>query len=50
MTKSFGCSDAGVNCDWTTTGENEEEIMKKIKEHAHNEHGLQKFRQILLKK
>ena len=40
MTKSFGCSDAGVDCNWTTTGENEEEIMKKIKEHAHNEHGF----------
>jgi predicted small metal-binding protein len=40
MTKSFGCSDAGVDCNWTTTGENEDEIMEKIKKHAHSDHGF----------
>ncbi len=40
MTKSFGCSDAGVDCNWTTTAETEEEIMEKIKKHAHSDHGF----------
>ena len=40
MTKSFGCSDAGVDCKWTTTADTEEEIMEKIKEHARNDHGF----------
>ncbi|MFB5599682.1 MAG: DUF1059 domain-containing protein [Nitrososphaeraceae archaeon] len=40
MTKSFGCSDAGVDCNWTTTADTEEEIMEKIKEHAQKDHGF----------
>jgi predicted small metal-binding protein len=47
MTKSFGCSDVGVNCNWTTTADSEEDIMKKIKEHANNVHGFKEIPQDL---
>ena len=50
MTKSFGCADAGVNCSWTTTAESEEDIMKKIKEHANNAHGFKEIPQDLADK
>ncbi len=38
MTKSFKCADAGQTCGWSATADDEEELMKKIKEHA-KEHG-----------
>ena len=40
MTKSFGCTDVGVDCNWNTTADTEEEIMEKIKEHARKDHGF----------
>ncbi len=40
MAKSFACSDVGMNCDWTASTDNEEELMTKIKEHAKNAHNL----------
>ena len=38
MTKSIKCSDVGVDCDWKASAPTEEELMKKILEHA-KEHG-----------
>jgi len=38
MTKSIS-SDAGVDCDWSATAETEEELLKKVHEHA-KEHGF----------
>ena len=38
MTKSISCADVGANCNWSTTGETEEELMKKVAEHAKEEH------------
>ena len=43
MTKRFGCSDVGVNCNWTTTADSEEDIMIKIKEHANSAHGFKEI-------
>jgi len=34
MAKSIKCSDVGVGCDWSASAENEEELIKKIAEHA----------------
>jgi predicted small metal-binding protein len=34
VTKSIKCSDVGVDCDWSATAKTEEELMKKIEEHA----------------
>ena len=50
MTKSFGCSDVGVNCNWTTNADSEEELMKKIKEHANTVHGFKEIPQDLADK
>lgn len=50
MTKSFECSDVGVNCNWTTTADSEEVFMKKIKEHANNVHGFKEIPQDLADK
>jgi len=50
MTKKFGCSDAGVDCKWTTTADSEEEIMEKIKEHANSVHGFKEIPQDLADK
>ena len=38
MAKSITCSDVGVDCGWSATADTEEELMKKIVEHA-KEHG-----------
>ena len=38
MTKSISCSDAGSDCGWSATAETEEDLMKKVVQHAHEEH------------
>jgi len=38
MTKSISCADAGANCTWSATAENEEDLMQKVTEHAKAEH------------
>jgi len=50
MAKSIKCSDAGVDCDWSATAETEEELLKKVHEHAKEEHGFTEMPQELLAK
>jgi len=38
MTKSISCSDAGKDCGWSATAETEEDLMKKVAQHAQEEH------------
>ncbi len=38
MAKSFTCSDVGVECDWKTSGDTEDEIMAAIQKHAAEVH------------
>jgi predicted small metal-binding protein len=40
MTKSFSCKDTGKDCTWSasSTTNNEEELMSKVKEHVLAEH------------
>ena len=38
MSKTYTCRDVGVDCDWKTDGETEEEVMAKIQEHAAKVH------------
>ena len=38
MTKSISCADVGADCSWSTTAETENELMKKVAEHAKEEH------------
>lgn len=39
MGKSIKCSDLGINCGWSSTANNENELLKKIAQHA-EEHGF----------
>lgn len=34
MPKTYTCRDVGVDCDWKTSGETEDEVMATIGEHA----------------
>ena len=38
MTKTYTCLDVGVDCDWKTSGETEDEVMANIGEHAAEVH------------
>lgn len=38
--KKFSCRDAGMNCDWKTTGNSDEDILKSAQEHGRSSHGL----------
>jgi len=38
MTKSISCADVGSDCSWTSSAENEEELMKKVGDHAKEGH------------
>ncbi len=38
MTKSYTCRDVGVDCDWKTTAETEDEVMAAIGTHAAQVH------------
>ena len=38
MTKSISCSDAGKDCGWSATAENEDELMGKVAYHVKMEH------------
>jgi predicted small metal-binding protein len=40
MAKSIKCVDVGVACDYEARAENEEELMKKVQEHARTAHGM----------
>jgi len=38
MAKSITCADVGADCNWSTTAETEEELMKKVAQHAKEKH------------
>ncbi len=50
MAKSIKCSDTGVDCDWSATAETEEELLKKVHEHAKEQHGFTEITPELLAK
>jgi len=39
MIKSFKCIDVGTPCDWSATASNEDDLMRKIADHAVQHHG-----------
>jgi predicted small metal-binding protein len=43
MAKTHTCSDVGVPCDWRVRGDNDEDVMKEIREHAKTEHNMQEI-------
>lgn len=40
MPKTLDCRDVGIDCDFTATGETEEEVMTKAVEHGRAVHGF----------
>jgi len=41
---SFRCADAGqAECDWQTTGRNEDEIRERVGQHAREHHGFKEW-------
>ncbi len=38
MAKSFTCRDVGVDCDWKTSADSEDDIMAAIQKHAAEVH------------
>ena len=38
MAKTYTCRDVGIDCDWKTSGETEDEVMANITEHAAQRH------------
>jgi predicted small metal-binding protein len=40
MTKELHCRDVGFDCDAVVSGENDEEILVQVVEHAKGVHGL----------
>lgn len=38
MTKTYTCRDVGVDCDWTTSGRTENQVMASIGVHAAEVH------------
>ena len=40
MTFKIGCKDVGVDCSFTAEGATEEELLKKVAQHAKDAHGM----------
>jgi len=41
MTKQIACNDVVPGCGFIASGESEEELMQKVREHAEKEHGVE---------
>jgi len=39
--KSFACKDIGMDCDFVAKAKTEEQLLKKIAEHAKKAHNMQ---------
>jgi predicted small metal-binding protein len=40
MKYSVGCKDVGMNCDFKAEASTEEELLKKVAQHAKDAHGM----------
>jgi len=43
MGKTLRCRHLGVDCVFVARGETEEEVLKKVAEHAKKDHGIQEM-------
>jgi len=50
MVKMLRCRDVGVDCDAVIRAETEEELMRKVAEHAKTVHGMSEIPQDLARK
>jgi predicted small metal-binding protein len=40
MPKTVSCRDVGADCDFVARGDNEEEVLKQVTEHARTAHKM----------
>ncbi len=40
MAKIVSCRDAGADCDFVARGDNEEEVLRQVTEHARTDHNM----------
>jgi len=50
MTKVLRCSDVGMDCDFKAQAETEEELLKKVAEHAATAHDMKEIPEEVLAK
>jgi predicted small metal-binding protein len=48
--KSFACKDIGMECDWKIQGKDNDEILRDVRKHADEKHGLKQLSDDLVKK
>ena len=41
MSKVMKCRTVGLDCDFVARGENDEQVIAKVAEHARKDHGMQ---------
>jgi predicted small metal-binding protein len=41
MSKVMKCRSVGLDCDFVARGENDDQVMKQVAEHARTDHGMQ---------
>lgn len=41
--KSFACKDVGVQCEWRTTGTDDNEVLTQVSKHASDKHGFKEM-------
>jgi predicted small metal-binding protein len=50
MAKSFACKDIGMDCNFRARANNEEDIYKKVGDHAKKVHNIQQMDRDLMAK
>lgn len=50
MAKTVSCRDVGADCDFVARGNNEEEIMQTLSDHARTDHNMSEIPQELADK
>jgi predicted small metal-binding protein len=50
MAKVMKCRTVGLDCDFVARGENDEQIMAQVAEHAKKDHGMQTIPQDVAEK
>lgn len=50
MAKTFSCRSLGISCVWAASADSEEELIKKILNHAAEEHNIKDMNEAQLKR
>lgn len=41
--REFQCRDVGYDCDWSTRGQNDEQVMNEAFQHGREKHGIREI-------